>query len=170
MCVYTSLTTPQSSHFKLLFPHTIFNNQYHNFTKSISPKALSIISSHLIKKVFPSIRTAVLGQLWPVRTTELPFLENYCNFRAHNSIQTSPRATEHLTLTVLVTFPCTRPSTKSWDLNSLTKLSRDSRERPSIKARYLSIIDQRAYSRIKSRTSLFRGQKKSFVVLKWIFR
>lgn len=76
---------------------------------------------------------------------------------------TSPTHCKSTSLTVLVTFPCTRPSTKSWDLKSLTKFSRESRERPSIKARYLSIIDQREYSRIKSLTSLHKEHLKTNV-------
>lgn len=57
-------------------------------------------------------------------------------------------------LTLLVKFPCTRPSTKSCDLKALTKDERDSMERPFISVWYLSIMDHLPCSKIRRRTSL----------------
>lgn len=57
-------------------------------------------------------------------------------------------------LTLLVKFPCTRPSTKSCDLKALTNDERDSMERPFISVWYLSIMDHRPCSKIRRRTSL----------------
>lgn len=57
-------------------------------------------------------------------------------------------------LTLLVKFPCTRPSTKSCDLKALTKDERDSMESPFISVWYLSIMDHLPCSRIRRRTSL----------------
>lgn len=106
---------------------------------------------------FPSKQTVTM---LACQNDSFPSREELTEFQSAEQHSYLACTNRTLTLTVLVTFPCTRPSTKSWALNSLTKLSRDSRERPSIKARYLSIIDQREYSRIKSRTSLQRAEKK----------
>lgn len=57
-------------------------------------------------------------------------------------------------LTLLVKFPCTRPSTKSCDLKALTKDERDSMERPFISVWYLSVMDHLPCSKMRRRTSL----------------
>lgn len=136
----------------LWFSHMIFSK--FNQSKIITNPFHSLINS-LFHKTWPGIRgqefLPEFGDAGPTK----PF-ERRMKF-------TSPTHCKSTSLTVLVTFPCTRPSTKSWDLKSLTKFSRESRERPSIKARYLSIIDQREYSRIKSLTSLHKEHLKTNV-------
>lgn len=74
--------------------------------------------------------------------------------KAHFKIEFQCVPAAEAVLTLLVKFPCTRPSTKSCALKALTKDERDSMERPFISVWYLSIMDHLPCSKIRRRTSL----------------